>query len=248
MSVHVAERSGRTSGRVAAVEVNWRQVGVFLGLTFGLSWLIDLVLWLTVGYSSPAAGGFLQLQMLVPALCAIVLQRYVFKAGLLHATRYRETPRRVFGVFLIYTAVVLVTTVVGAAVPDLAVPLSGLSVVMGFLSSVALIVIRWRSTRDGMAQAGLSLGKVWQWLVWGLAFVIFYVSQTGLDTLFGLGHAVDVTPLTAGSGMPASVFLVVSFVYTRAGGAAVAATVAAAMAIVWVVLPVADRRAARGGG
>ena len=35
--------------------VNWRQVGLFIGLTFALTWLLDLLLWMTAGYNSQAA-------------------------------------------------------------------------------------------------------------------------------------------------------------------------------------------------
>ena len=35
--------------------VNWKQVGTFIGLTFGLTWILDLVLFLNGGLSNPAA-------------------------------------------------------------------------------------------------------------------------------------------------------------------------------------------------
>ena len=51
--------------------VNWKQVGLFLVLTFGLTWLLDLVLWLTVGYGQNVTTAvLLQLQMLLPAFSA----------------------------------------------------------------------------------------------------------------------------------------------------------------------------------
>ena len=35
-----------------AKQVNWKQVGTFIGLTFGLTWLLDLVLFLNGGLKS----------------------------------------------------------------------------------------------------------------------------------------------------------------------------------------------------
>ena len=75
--------------------VNWRQVGLFLGLTFGLSWLLDLVLWLTVGYSSRAVLP-LQFQMMIPGLSAIVLGMFVFKDSALYQARVEKERTRSF--------------------------------------------------------------------------------------------------------------------------------------------------------
>ena len=54
---------------------NWGQVAVYVGVTLAVTYLLDLVLYLTVGYGShPATVMLLQLQMLLPAAVAIVLQ------------------------------------------------------------------------------------------------------------------------------------------------------------------------------
>ena len=87
--------------------VNWRQVGTFLALTFGLTWILDLVLWLTVGYGeNPATGVLLQLQMLLPAFCAIVLGMFAFTDSPLYQVRTnKERPRWFFYYCLAYTVV-----------------------------------------------------------------------------------------------------------------------------------------------
>ena len=48
--------------------VDWKQVGLFLGLTFVISYLLDLVMYLKGGLSGIGALELLQLRMLVPAL------------------------------------------------------------------------------------------------------------------------------------------------------------------------------------
>ena len=45
----------------------------FLGLTFGLTWLLDLAIYLRGGLATPGMITILQLQMLLPAFSAIVL-------------------------------------------------------------------------------------------------------------------------------------------------------------------------------
>jgi hypothetical protein len=35
--------------------INWRQVGLFVGITVALSWLLNLTLWLRFGYASDQA-------------------------------------------------------------------------------------------------------------------------------------------------------------------------------------------------
>jgi hypothetical protein len=57
---------------------NWRHVGAFLGLTFGLTWLLDLAIYLRGGLATAGVTTILQLQMLLPAFSAIVLGLFFF--------------------------------------------------------------------------------------------------------------------------------------------------------------------------
>jgi membrane protease YdiL (CAAX protease family) len=50
-----------------------------------------------------------------------------------------------------------------------------------------LIVLRFAAGRQGMARVWLSGGSWRYWLLFGLAYVAFYVLQTVLNALFGLG-------------------------------------------------------------
>jgi membrane protease YdiL (CAAX protease family) len=60
-------------------KVNWKQVGTFIGLTFGLTWSLDLVLFLNGGLNNPAVTLVLQFQMLLPAFSAILLGMFFFR-------------------------------------------------------------------------------------------------------------------------------------------------------------------------
>ena len=62
-----------------ATRVNWPHVGWYLGLAFGLTWLLDLALYLTGGLTNPSAGLVLQFQMLLPAFSAMLLGVFFFK-------------------------------------------------------------------------------------------------------------------------------------------------------------------------
>ncbi len=62
-----------------AAKPNWTHVAWFLGLAFGLSWLVDLVLYLNGGLNNPATMLMLQFQMLLPAFSAMFLGVFFFK-------------------------------------------------------------------------------------------------------------------------------------------------------------------------
>ena len=182
-------------------DVNWKQVGQFLALTFGLTLILDLALWLKVGYGqNPATGLLLQLQMLLPAFCAIVLGMFVFRDGRLFRARVnRERPRWFFYYFLIYTLIYAVISAVAVIAPDMTTLTIVGEVAQGLtlLGLALLIVLRVASGREAYARAGLAGGKVVYWVLFGVGFVAFYAAQTGLNYLFGLGEPVNVPEFLA---------------------------------------------------
>ena len=64
---------------VTLPSVNWPHVAWFLGLAFGLTWLVDLGIYLAGGLANPGAALLLQFQMLLPAFSAMVLGVFFFK-------------------------------------------------------------------------------------------------------------------------------------------------------------------------
>ena len=198
--------------------VNWKQVGMFVGLTLALSWLLDLVLWMKFGYGKEAAL-FLQLQMLIPAFVAIVLQRYVFKDSPLYRKNLQGRARWFFGLFQIFTLVFFALVVLVSLNPELyPVPLA--SVVMLFLvvSMIALIVIRVLAGKEAFRNAGLSGGKAWSWPVVWFVVLAYLFLQVGLTAVFGMGARPDLSEMAAGAGMTIPVLMVVSFVNTAMVG------------------------------
>jgi hypothetical protein len=76
-----------TTDTETTLRPNWRHVGAFLGLTFGLTWLLDLAVFLRGGLKIPGIVATLQLQMLLPAFSAIVLGMFFFTESPIHRTR-----------------------------------------------------------------------------------------------------------------------------------------------------------------
>lgn len=209
-SIFPAERRG----------VNWKQVGTFLILTFGLTWALNLVLWLMVGYGeNPATGLLLQLQMLLPAFCAIVLGLFVFRDNVLYQVQTnKERPRWFFYYYLAYTVIYAVISVVAIIAPDMTTLtiVSGVAQGLTLLGLVLLIALRLTSGREAYAQAGLAGGRVIYWVLFGIGFVLFYTIQTALNYLFRLGERVDIPeflanlPSPQAQAMPPNTFLLIT--------------------------------------
>lgn len=103
-----------------ATPVNWRQVIIFLVLTLGLTWLIDLAIWVTVGFdaNSPVSDMSLQAQVLLPALIAILLQMYVFADSPIHFSKNIGRARWFYYFVILLAGLYLAASVVGLAAPN----------------------------------------------------------------------------------------------------------------------------------
>lgn len=184
--------------RHGAPKTNWSQVALFLGVTFGLTFLVDLVVFLTAGDSpSPATLMLVQGQMLLPAAVAIVLQMFVFRNSAIF--RLREPPRWFFYYYLSYVVIQFALAVSVALSSDatFGTIASILIQLLLFGGLVLLGVLRVVSGKDAFARAGLSGGKLWYYIAFGLLFVLLYAAMTGLNALLDLGQAVDVKDMLA---------------------------------------------------
>ncbi len=76
---------------------NWRHVGAFLGLTFGFTWLLDLLIYWHGGLGTPGSLSVVQLQMLFPAFSAIVLGMFFFPESPLYFPRTNNALEQYFG-------------------------------------------------------------------------------------------------------------------------------------------------------
>src|SRR5512134_3651400 len=87
--------------------VNWPHVWAYIGLSFGLAWLIDLVLYLNGGLRHPAAILMLQFMMLMPAFAALLLGVFFFKESPVYYRTNRTTSRWFIYYYFLMTMVYL---------------------------------------------------------------------------------------------------------------------------------------------
>lgn len=172
--------------------INWRQVGAFLSLTFGLTWLLDLWIWSMRGYQGhPMLGVLLQLQMLLPAFSAILLGMFFFKESAIHIMQPVGKPRVFFYFYLFYTLAFLAAGLVGVLMPGNATLVSAGLQILTLAGLLLVLILRWASGREAFARVGLSGGRIKYWILFGVGFVLYYLLQTWLNTLFKLGQPVD---------------------------------------------------------
>lgn len=203
-----------TPDSLSSPKVNWKQVGLFIGLTILLSWLLDLVLWLKFGYGQHAML-FLQTQMLVPAWVAILLQRFVFADSPLHVRTYRGRARWFLDAYLLLTLCFVALVGLTTLRPDLyPMPVASVVMVLLILSLVALLAVRLASGKEAFRRAGLSGGRWSAWLLIWLVVMGYLGLQVALNALMGLGFQPDISVLAAAAGMGVPVYLVAGFANT----------------------------------
>jgi membrane protease YdiL (CAAX protease family) len=181
--------------------VNWRRVGLFLALTFGLTYLLDGMIWLSAGYG-PRALVALQFQMLLPAFCAIVLGMYVFADSPLYQMRAnRERPRLFFFYYIACTIIIGVVALLplfseGQTVLVFA---STVAQLLGMLGVAVLIGAHILSGREASARVSLSGGRWIYWLGFSAGTLAFYALMAALNAAFRLGETVDLADMLAQS-------------------------------------------------
>lgn len=171
-----------------------KEVLIFLGLTFGLTYTLSFFVHTRIGYDPKEIGLLLQLMMLIPAFSAILLRFFFFKASSIYGRTYKEKPRLFFYFFLLYTLVysafgVIVLVSKRAIYPSVTGPIALVLTIGGLLFAVILRIV---SGRGSFQRAGLSFGKAKYYYLFGLLFIALYGGGTLLNYLFGLGEAVDI--------------------------------------------------------
>jgi membrane protease YdiL (CAAX protease family) len=193
-------------------KVNWKQVGLFIGLTYGLSWLLWIMLWLTVGYESPAMIVVANLVMLMPAFSAILLGGVVFKDSPIHFQTNKGTTCWFFYYFLAYTLIYAVLAVLAIATPTQARTFNLVGMGLSAIGLLLVIVLRVIGGRDALGRVNLVGGKIKYWLYFCAGVILFSISQTLLNYVFNLGQRVDLAPLAQQAGMSMDVFPILTAV------------------------------------
>jgi len=197
-------------------KVNWRQVGLFTGLTFGFTFALDLLLQLGSGYGSTSTMIFLQLQMLLPAFFAMFLGMFVFTDSPFYFRNpmpegRKDRARGFFYLYMALTVFFVVLAVLSVLAPSLTTLVNQLRTLPIILGVVGMILFRVFKGRESFARANLRGGRVLDWVIYGGAIVLFLGIQTGLNALFHLGTPVDPNQLAVqmGTKMAGSTLLIV---------------------------------------
>jgi uncharacterized protein len=194
-------------------EPHWRHVGTFLGLTFGLTWLLDLVIYLRGGLHSPGIVATLQLQMLLPAFSAIVLGIFFFPESPIYRQRHAGQERWFYYYFLLLVLIYALGTLLIWLSPTQSTiaMLATIPLILAFLGLFFLIVLRFTAGREAMARVWLSWGSWRYYLSFGAAVIIYYILQAVLNAIFNLGSA-QPAPIPTPSGFSSTTFLILGAV------------------------------------
>jgi membrane protease YdiL (CAAX protease family) len=161
----------------------------FLGLTFGLTYLIDLFIFLRGFRTDPGWYQALALTGMTPAFSAILLELFFLPGSSIYYRRPAGRERWFYVYFLLYTVSIAIGVVSIWLVPsDETVEMVSIVTQLVMLAGLPLlIVLRFAAGRQAMARVRLSGGNWRYWLLFGLAFVVFFVLQAALNAIFGLG-------------------------------------------------------------
>jgi membrane protease YdiL (CAAX protease family) len=212
MSIESQPTTDTTIIETPMKHVNWKQVGSFLGLTFGLTWLLDLVLFLNGGLKSPAALISLQFQMLLPAFSAIFLGMFFFKDSLINIKNNRSKSRWFTWYYLFFTLLYAVAVILVFIRPDLIQIIMSVMLLPSVIGMILVIVLRLVGGKDTFAGVGMGGGKAKLWFLYGLGIILFVGLQTLLSWLFKMGKPADLSALfaqVASTGMTPPILMVV---------------------------------------
>lgn len=198
----------------AAKKVNWKQVSLFIGITFALTWSLDLIVFLNGGLNNPAVTLALQFQMLLPAFSAMLLGMFFFKNSPIHIKNNHSTSRWFTWYFLIFTLLYAAAVVLAYVRPELVQTLSAVMMVPGLLGMILVVVLRAVGGKDSFAGVGMGGGKPVLWLIFSLGIILFSGFQTLLNWLLKLGQPADINTLAAMSGMSVTVLMIVATAQT----------------------------------
>jgi CAAX protease family protein len=191
-------------------KVNWPHVASFLGLAFGLTWLVDLALYLNGGLTSPIAKLLLQFQMLLPAFSAILLGTFFFRESPIYYRSNHTAARWFVYFYLLFTLLSFIGLIAGLVQPNQITTISSLLLITSLIGLILLIVLRLIGGKEAFASTGLAGGKWHVWLIYGVVLTAFYGLQTFLNYVFKLGQVVDLKaafPQLAVANMPTSALM-----------------------------------------
>jgi membrane protease YdiL (CAAX protease family) len=167
--------------------VNFERIFLFLALTFGLTWGLELLVALTIQQTAYLETGLHPMGMFFPAFSALLLQIFVFKDSPLYFRTHRETTRWVFYSFFLLTIFNGILTLLALTTPVRAVILQGVDGILVTWWTLAVFYIYGKCGAEGFRHVGLQIGDKDLGVRFIAGVVVFLLSQAALNGLFGLG-------------------------------------------------------------
>jgi len=193
------------------------QVIAYLLVTFCLTWLLDLALYLSGGLQSQVTGVALQLQMLIPAFSAMVLGVFFFKDSPLYRTTNRTISRWFVYYFMGFTILYVVAVIFAFLKVELAISLSQYLMIPSLVGLLLFIVLRIKGGREVFAKINMNGGKAIRWLLYGLGLLLIIALQIFMNWVFKLGEPASQTMMelqAMASGMSPELLLLLAGVNT----------------------------------
>jgi membrane protease YdiL (CAAX protease family) len=186
----------------------------FLGLTFSLTWLVDLAIYLTVDYEALAATGAKSLHMLMPAFSATLLGLFFFPTSPIYYKRHPGRARWFYYFFLLFILLVFPIGLSNLLAPTnqtLIHVVASIVPLMSILILLLIAVLRFTQGQQAMARVWLAWGSWRNWLLFSLALAAYYALMTALNMIFGLGPT-NMTPFPTPEGFNPIVYTSLSAV------------------------------------
>ncbi len=168
--------------------VQFKRVFLFLTLTFGLTWGLELLVALTIKQKAYLETGLHPLGMFFPALSALLLQIFVFKDSPLYFRTHKEATRWVFYSFFLLSILTSILTLLALTTPIRALILQGVGGILVTLWTFVVFYIYGKCGAEGFQRVGLQIGNKNLGVRFIAGVVLFLLSQAALNWLFGLGR------------------------------------------------------------
>jgi membrane protease YdiL (CAAX protease family) len=168
--------------------VDGRRVGLFLLLTFAISWSFEPLTDRFIGRRAYADLGIAPWSMLVPAAVALSLRLFLLRDSPIHVRRFRERSIWIPVSFIGLTVLYGLVTVLALAMPEHGAVLGGLGSLLTTLWTLSLFWLYRQVGEEGFRRVRLPLGDRDRGFRFAIGTVLFLLSQAALNLLFGLGR------------------------------------------------------------
>lgn len=171
-----------------------KQLGLFIGITFGLTYLLDVLGYLKLGLISPETitqwQPYLSVQMFIPAVASFVVMK-------LHKHQFPKPTQYFWGIFLaiallsglslVYDPVLFIVPQNGSEIP-ITLSVIGIQLLSVIGSVTILILLLRKSTREQLTSTYLSLGvNKRYYLISLLLLSIWIFINAYFNSIFNLG-------------------------------------------------------------